>query len=168
MIKVLMVCTGNTCRSVMAAALMQKIAEERGIGISVSSAGLAAFGGDPATSPTQQVMDAYGIDVSTHRSRRVQQPLIDESDYIFVMTEAHCRQLTAMFGEQAAAKTYVLKAYARMAEENAPTQEEKDCGEANTNTDMDIPDPFGDTVEAYRRTAEEIECAVRMIIDSWR
>ena len=47
--KILMVCTGNTCRSVMAAALFKKYAAERQIEVMVDSAGLHAFGSEPAS-----------------------------------------------------------------------------------------------------------------------
>ena len=46
---ILFVCTGNTCRSSMAAAIAAKLAKERGLDVTISSAGLAAREGDPAT-----------------------------------------------------------------------------------------------------------------------
>ena len=76
---VLFVCTGNTCRSPMAAALFNQMAA--GSAYQAESAGLAAFTGDPASEASVRTM-AYlgGIDLSSHRSRSLTPGLIDSAD----------------------------------------------------------------------------------------
>ena len=169
--RVLMVCTGNTCRSVMAAGLLKKRAQEAGLDITVESAGLAAFVGDAATVPTENVMGEIGVDVRQHRSRRVQQPLLDEADIVFVMTEAHRQQLLTMFGWEYAPKVQLLQAYAGslvQGAENTQMGQENTKRNSNKHTDMDISDPFGLPEEQYRQTAAAIDAAVSRITDVWR
>lgn len=88
---IVFVCTGNTCRSPMAEGIFrQKTAEYN---ICVSSCGTGAMTGDHACQNAIKVMKNRGIDISAHRSRPVNQYIIDESDYIICLAESHYRQL---------------------------------------------------------------------------
>lgn len=89
MLRVLCVCTGNTCRSPMAESLLQMEADRLGLPVSAASAGLAAFPGDPATAHAVSVMAELGADLSLHRARAVTPYLLDESDYVICMSERH-------------------------------------------------------------------------------
>ena len=92
--KLLMVCTGNLCRSPMAAELMK--ARLKAIGredIEVSSAGLAACVGEPPPPPVVVRMKARGLDVSKHRARQFTPELGNDSDLILVMESAQKRSL---------------------------------------------------------------------------
>lgn len=89
MLRVLCVCTGNTCRSPMAAALLQQEADRSGLPVAAESAGLAAFAGDPATEHAVHVMAECGVDLGAHRARPLTSCLLDESDYIICMSERH-------------------------------------------------------------------------------
>lgn len=96
-VRILFVCTGNTCRSPMAAGLASKMISER-LGcdprdledrrILIESAGIAGGVGGAAV-PAINVMNKRGIDISPHSSRALSADLAQQADYIFVMTRAH-------------------------------------------------------------------------------
>lgn len=67
--RLLCVCTGNTCRSPMLAALLQTALARAGVSAVVESAGTGAFDGDPASQGALAAMARRGIDIGTHRSR---------------------------------------------------------------------------------------------------
>ena len=98
---ILFVCTGNTCRSPMAAALA------RLRGMDADSAGLSAAPGAPASPGAVRAMAAYGVDLSGHRAKQVNADLIRRADRIYVMSPAHAAHLLSHF-PQAAGKTHVL------------------------------------------------------------
>ena len=138
---VLFVCTGNTCRSPMAAALLNKMALEKGLELSIESAGVLAVEGENASSEAIVAMSEYGIDLMGHHAQNVTQELIEKSDLILTMTQAH----KMLFLEVAPEKVYTLGEFAGL--------------------DYDIEDPFGGDVEDYRRTAKQIEDALEKVLD---
>ena len=85
--RIIFVCTGNTCRSPMAQAIFDKKAKERGIDVLSESAGVSAFTGDRASEKTISVMKERGIELSEHRSRRFSEYMADEYDYFVCMTD---------------------------------------------------------------------------------
>ena len=129
---VLFICSGNTCRSAMAAAIMDKLAGERNLDIRIESAGLFAFEGEKASENAVETLEKRGIDLSYHRSKAVTADLINQSDLILTMTAAH-KQALAPFAED---KTFMLSEY---------------VGAAG-----DISDPYGGGLETYDKTAEEL------------
>ncbi len=97
-IKVLFVCTGNTCRSPMAEGAFKKYLAEKlnfkvdeleQMGYKVSSAGIIGSSGYPATSEAVTACAAQGIDIGNHRNRGLSRELIEESDFIFTMEKIH-------------------------------------------------------------------------------
>lgn len=138
---ILFVCTGNTCRSPMAAGMMHKIAEEKNLDIRIESAGLFANEGENASSEAIIVMLEYGVDLTGHHAQIINEELIEKSDLILTMTPAH----KMVLNDIAQNKTYTLCEYAGL--------------------DYDIEDPFGGSVEDYRRTAEQIEKAVLKVAE---
>ena len=103
----LFVCTGNTCRSPLAASLCKKLLADRlgctieelpARGYHVLSAGLAAVEGGPAAVEAEQAARSFGADLSAHRSQPLTPDLADRADYILGMTRSHARALTDYFG----------------------------------------------------------------------
>lgn len=138
---ILFVCTGNTCRSPMAAAIMAKKAEERGIDVRIESAGIFANEGENASSEAIIVMMEYGIDLTGHHAQSINEELIEKSDLILTMTPAH----KMIFDNVAGKKTYTLSEYAGI--------------------EGDIEDPFGGDVEDYQIAAKQIELAVDKVLE---
>lgn len=138
---VLFVCTGNTCRSPMAAALFNKIAVERNLDVRIESAGLFAHDGDPASTEAIIAMKKYGIDLLGHHAQTINTELLEKSDLILTMTAAH----KMVIEPSAQGKTYTLCEYAGM--------------------DGDIPDPYGGDVAEYEECADKIYKALLKAAD---
>ncbi len=158
--RVLFVCAGNTCRSVMAQALFMQLAAERRLDVEVESAGVSAGFDEGATDQTVQVLSEQGIDVGDHRSRRLNPELLERADLVLVMTRAQKELIHDRFPD-AADKVLLLKEYSE--------QEVTDTTE-NSNTvgsSMDVSDPFGQTPDVYRATAAELRELLEPIVDAW-
>ena len=132
--RVLVVCTGNTCRSPMAEGwLKQKLS---GKGWRVESAGVAAWGGEPASPEAVEAMRGVGIDISGHRSQVLSNSLVGGANYILAMTEGHRREVVRRWPE-AEAKTFLVHDFG--------------LGESR-----DVGDPVGYPVEVYQHTRDEL------------
>ena len=101
---VLMVCTGNSCRSPLAEYLfraqLQEIAHERNMtlnqwGVDVSSAGTHAYPGGPISSGSLQELQKRGIDARTHQSSPVSVERLHEAERIYVMSNSHRETILA-------------------------------------------------------------------------
>ncbi len=139
---VLFVCTGNTCRSPMAAHLMQRrVAERAGrpadqleeSGLLVMSAGIAAMSGGCASPDAVRVMSERGIDLRRHESQPLSDRLVRFADVIFTMTRGHREAILAQW-PGAASRTFVLG-----------------------GSRGDVADPIGGPLDVYRKCAEEID-----------
>ncbi|MBE5815576.1 MAG: low molecular weight protein arginine phosphatase [Clostridiales bacterium] len=95
---VLFVCTGNTCRSPMAACMMNDLLAKAGReDIRAVSAGVAAFDGQPASPGAQHAMAKRGLSLADHRAQSVTQPLLNGCDHIFCMSPRHGAALAGAF-----------------------------------------------------------------------
>ena len=169
LIEILMLCTGNTCRSPMAAALLARRLDEAGVKAAVSSAGLL-FDGKPATDHGQAVMADRGLDTSGHVSRRLRPDLVTEVDLVIGMARRHVREAVAL-APAVMGRAFTLKEIVRRGEERggrAPDEPLEDwlarlvagrrpaelLGDADAD---DVADPIGGPRRSYERTAAELE-----------
>jgi protein-tyrosine-phosphatase len=144
--KLLFVCTGNTCRSPLAEANARTIAIERGLpDIEAASAGTSAWDGASASDGALLVGMERHLDLSGHRSRQLTRAIVAESDLIFTMGPHHLERVEALGGR---GKTYLLTGY-------------PDPGPASRA----VSDPMGGELDVYRTTADELETEVRRVFD---
>ncbi len=140
--RILFVCTGNVCRSPMAAALLAEGARQAGDAgqYEISSAGTWAMDGEPASSHARSVMHDRGLDLDRHRSQTVTDELVSKADLILVMTRNHRDSLCAEF-PSARRKTHLLSELA--------------------GQQYDVGDPMGKSREDYEACAAELARLVR-------
>ena len=141
---ILFVCTGNTCRSPMAAALMNKIALDEGLEVRIESAGIFAEEGAPASTEAIITMKKYDIDLLGHHAQQINSELIEKSDIILTMTQGQ----KMLFNDVSANKVYTLCEYA--------------------GVEGDIDDPFGGDVEEYEEVAQMLYLALQAIVEKLR
>jgi len=139
---ILLVCTGNLCRSPMAAAILRaRLREDPACADwEVHSAGLWATEGQPASAPARAVMEERGYDLSHHRSRPVTEESVERADLILAMTPHHVEALRLAF-PQAADRIHLL------AEMAGGTQ--------------GVDDPYGQPLQVYRAVADELTDLIR-------
>ncbi|MBI4598084.1 MAG: low molecular weight protein arginine phosphatase [Candidatus Omnitrophica bacterium] len=148
----LFVCTGNSCRSVMAQGLMQQALTRLGRqDVQVDSAGIFAIEGMSATRETLNVLQAVGVDASHHRARGLAAEQVEAADLIFVMERLHADEVVRRF-PPAAHKVHLLKPY------GVPP--------GVLMGSPGIPDPIGKPLEVYEVCFAEIREAVDRIAKS--
>ena len=145
MVRVLMVCTGNTCRSPIAAALLQAKIREAGAEslVAVASAGLMAAAGEPMSAPAQAVLRQKGLSGQEHQAALLTRMDLASYDLILTMTTQHKRLLLSA-PEAKEGRIYTLREYA---------------GENG-----DISDPYGGEEKVYAACALELE---RLLTKAW-
>ncbi|MBQ9515046.1 MAG: low molecular weight phosphatase family protein [Ruminococcus sp.] len=146
--KILFVCTGNTCRSPMAAAIFNSLAAEKGLDYVAESAGVAAVGDRPASANAIKAMAELGIDLSSHRTRFL--PALDLNEYsLFVALNDEHADILRSIG----IPDHLLRLLRR-----APNPDDI------YDLRQGIVDPYGGDINAYRKCRDEIIGAVKMLI----
>jgi protein-tyrosine-phosphatase len=144
--KILFVCTGNTCRSPLAEAIARKVTIDRGrLDVEFASAGTSAWDGAPASDGALLVGLEHRLDLSEHRARQLTPELVADADVVLTMGPHHLERVEALGG---AGKTYLLTDY------------------ASTGTrGRAVSDPFGGDLVGYRATYDELEAEIQRVLD---
>lgn len=152
---ILIVCTGNTCRSPMAEVIFHnvlaekfpEIAASRPPAYRIASAGLSAFPGGAASSEAVSVMSQRGLDLSDHQSRSVTEHALYYADLVLTMTNSHRHAILDRF-PNFADKVHLV-----------------------SGSESDVSDPFGGSESVYAVCADQIEGFLRSwaarIDESW-
>ncbi|MFH0777953.1 MAG: low molecular weight protein arginine phosphatase [Candidatus Eisenbacteria bacterium] len=141
LLNMLFVCTGNTCRSPMAVGIMRKLlASGLKWRVSLGSAGVSAFNGEPASRWAREVSRKHGIDLSTHRARRVTKEIAEASDLILGMQAIHVERIKELCPSRIE-HTFLIT----------------ELGATGAVASQGIADPMGGDEEAYSRCFAEIE-----------
>lgn len=140
---ILFVCTGNTCRSPMAEAILKSYQLE---GVNVKSAGVYAYPGESASVNAMLVLNDNKI-THDHSASPFGEKDVEWADYIFTMTEGH-KQLIASRYPQAIERTFTLKEFV-----------------LGNPYDRDVSDPFGGSKQMYEQTFAELKQLINALVE---
>jgi protein-tyrosine-phosphatase len=135
--RVLFVCSGNTCRSPLAEALFRRLLDEAGRqDITVASAGTGAYDGAPVSEGAYLVGLEQGLDLTGHRARLLDRDIVAGADLIFALAPGHLSRIERLGGGD---RAHLLGEFAGM-----------------SGPDWEVRDPFGSDLEAYRVTLAQL------------
>ena len=138
--RILVVCTGNICRSPVAEAMLRRVMP----GKQLSSAGLGALVGHGVEPTARELAEADGLEVSDHVARQITQEMLQAADLILVMSDGQ-RRAVADLAPAALGKTMTLGKWL-------------DDGKGR-----DIPDPYRKSREAF----EQVHRLLKQATDTW-
>ncbi|GAA2002716.1 low molecular weight phosphatase family protein [Microbacterium ulmi] len=188
MFEILVVCTGNVCRSPLAGLLLR--ARLAPLGARISSAGTRAVADAPMTAEAVRLAVERGIDpgeAERHRSRSVTEALLSSPDLILTMTREH-RRLVAELAPSRLRSTFTIREFARLAAAT-PAAELRQAAEEGTDaasrvraaaaavashrglvltpgdpSDDDVVDPYRRSWATYQRSAAQLDPAVDAVV----
>ena len=171
MTSILVVCTGNVCRSPIAEGFL-RAALTRRMGAdapSVSSAGTAGWDGSAAMAESVQAARERGVEIGAHVARRLEASHLAAADLIVTMAAEH-RDAVAAWEPRTADRIFTLKELVRLVESMAPVTSSTDIstrvaaaaerrrkGFAGNPLDDDVVDPLGMPLDSYRAIAWELD-----------
>ena len=144
--RILFVCSGNTCRSPLAEAITRRMIADSGrTDVEVGSAGTNAWDGSSASDGALLVGMERGLDLSEHRARQLDADIIENSDLILVMGPSHLERVKDIAPNT---NVHLLGGFT--------------SGESEGRA---VQDPFGGDLTAYRDTFDELERELAHLLD---
>ena len=133
--KIIVVCTGNICRSPMAEEMLKtRLPRDR----EVSSAGVGAMVGEPATAEAIAVMKAHGYDITAHRARQATLPLLGHCDLILTLDQTHSDWINKRYPQLRGRVHKLLK----------------------WHDNLDVEDPYGMPQSFFEQTYAEMDMGI--------
>ena len=175
-VEILVVCTGNACRSPMGAVLLQRRLDDRGVDAQVRSAGTMPWSRG-VTADAGAVMREYGLDVDGHGKQELTHELVDGADLVLGMTRNHVAYTVRRF-PGARDRTFMLGELVRLGSASGrrgPDERVVDWArrvdgmrppDAHWGRSTDeVDDPAGEPIEFYRRTATLLDRWVTELVE---
>lgn len=145
--QVLFVCRANVCRSPMAEAIFNAVAEDRRIAYRAASAGVAALVDEDMAPNARVALEEVGIYAGEHRGRQVSEAMLGEADLVLAMSARQVETLRRRFGLPPG-EVYTLPEYA-----------------LGTSSEEGIPDPYGHTMTAFRASVRQLLDCVEGLVE---
>ncbi len=139
--RALFVCEGNTCRSPMAEAIFND--RFAGSGTRASSAGLSVIAGQVMAVQATEALAEWGIELANRPSRQIRARMVREADLIVTMTESQRARLRHFFPD-VEARIYAMSDFLE---------------------GIEVSDPYGQAIHAYRRVRDQLGSAMQKIFD---
>lgn len=150
--EIVFVCTANTCRSPMAAALFRHALDAQSEplrSLVVSSAGVSAYSGQPANPNAVAALKKVRIDLSKHVSRPISQDLVERALVFFCMTDSHLAALSYQI-DPPPENAFLMREF-------IPDDQERQ-----------IPDPFGLDISHYEASRDSMVEAIPSLVEAVR
>ncbi len=147
--EILIICTGNICRSPMAEGLLRHILDVRAVkGVHIRSAGTHALDGRPAEPHAVEAVRELGVDITAHTARSLDREMVSAADLVLVMESWQAELVGRVLpASEHAAKLRLLATY--------------DAASATTTVD----DPYGKPLASYRHCARFIQHCLTAVVD---
>jgi protein-tyrosine phosphatase len=170
--RILVVCTANICRSPIAERLLAAYLgkSELEVDLEVSSAGTHARPGRQAADGMLRIAEEWGLELASHRSRRVEESLVTRQGLIITMEDAH-RTVVSRLATGVGSRTFTMTELASLVDVAAPSSSGLSAAvagwhaaRARTSGDApDVPDPYGGSAQDYETSAWQLARLVERI-----
>ena len=178
MASILVVCTGNVCRSPIAEGLLRAGLASRlgGDAPAVSSVGTTGWSGSGADPNSVEAAAEHGVDISGHRARELSDHHVASATLILAMSREHARAVVAREPD-ASSRTFTLKELVRLLESLPPAsrfdlasrvsaaEDLRAGGFAGNPDDEDVADPLGLPLDSFRAVAWELDEWIARLVD---